>query len=153
MGNSGKISPQRFTSLIPKCSLGNAAVNRSRRLCQACFSHQHPAWHIVDCQQMYLTILESWCPPRTSCSSQRHARFGSSGPCSWQRTCCGRCCASSVSSLAIKASIPRRFLSAFRSPLSGMSLAGARAPGQSSPDKLVTLLLSSHQPVALQPAS
>ena len=28
-----KISQKRFTSLIPKCSLGNAAVNRSLRSC------------------------------------------------------------------------------------------------------------------------
>ena len=27
--------------------------------CQACLSHQHPAWHIVDCQQIYLIVLES----------------------------------------------------------------------------------------------
>ena len=28
-------------------------------LCQARLSHQHPAWHIVDCQQIYLIVLES----------------------------------------------------------------------------------------------
>ena len=39
---------------------------------------------------------------------------------------CGRRCPSSVSSLAIKASIPRRFLSALQSPSSGM----LRAVGQ-----------------------
>ena len=37
--------------------------------------------------------------------------------------CGGRCCPSSASSLANKASVPRRFLSAFRSPLPGMFLA------------------------------
>ena len=51
------------------------------------------------------------------------------------------CCPSSVSSLAIKASMTRRFLSAFRST----------APGQSSPDQHV-VLPSRHQPVALRPA-
>ena len=35
----------------------------------------------------------------------------------------GRCCPSSVSSLAVKASMHRRFLSAFRSPMSGTFLA------------------------------
>ena len=28
-------------------------------LFQACFSHQHPAWHIVDCQQIHFNVLES----------------------------------------------------------------------------------------------
>ena len=42
---------------------------------------------------------------------------------------CGRCCPSYVSSLAIKGSIPRRFMSA--------------APGQPSPDQLVALLPTS----------
>ena len=31
----------------------------SSLLCQACLSHQHLAWHIVDCQQIYLIDLES----------------------------------------------------------------------------------------------
>ena len=28
-------------------------------LCQARFSHQHPTWHIVDCQQIYVIVLKS----------------------------------------------------------------------------------------------
>ena len=28
-------------------------------LCQARLSHQHPAWHIVDCQQIYVIVLKS----------------------------------------------------------------------------------------------
>ena len=28
-------------------------------LCRARFSHQHPAWHIIDRQQIYLIVLES----------------------------------------------------------------------------------------------
>ena len=31
----------------------------SSLLCQACLSHQHPAWQIVDCQQIHLIVLES----------------------------------------------------------------------------------------------
>ena len=59
--NSGKSPTKtRVTSLVLKCSSGKATINGSLRSCvRLAFSHQHPAWHIVDCQQRYLIVLES----------------------------------------------------------------------------------------------
>ena len=126
MCNSGKnLTKTRFTSLIRNVRL---ATQQSSVL----FA---PAWHIVDCQQIYLivleglgTLLESRDVVCDALSRFLWSLFEAKNISRLSPFCCGRCCPSSVSSLVIKASIPRRFLSAFCSSLSGMF----RALGNSS---------------------
>ena len=79
---------------------------------QDCFSHQHPAWSIFDRQQICLIVLESL---DALLEPREVARF------LWILFVAN--CPRSASSLAIKASMPRRFQSPFRSPLSRMFLA------------------------------
>ena len=63
MCSSGKsLTKTRFTSFILKCEVFvGQSCNQpfSSLLRHACFSHQHPAWHIVGCQQVYPIVLES----------------------------------------------------------------------------------------------
>ena len=96
-------------------------------LCQARLSHQHPAWHIVDCQQIYVIVLKSLdtlLKPgdvvSDAFSSFPLELFEAKNISRLLPFFCGRCCPSSASSLVIKASMPRRSLSALRSKLSVM---------------------------------
>ena len=111
-----------------------------RPLCQARFAHQHPAWHIVNRQQIDRIVMESL----DALLKPRDAVRDTLAPFSLELVrgdehletftlfLCGRCCPSSAPTV---------------------SVLWATAHGQSSPNQLVVLLPSSHQPVALQRTS
>ena len=133
-GNS--LTKTRFTSLIAKCLSANAAIKRSRRSCVklAFLISIQPGtssivtrfmslyWRVLIPSSNLVTqsVMHSprflWSLFETKYISRLSPFF------------CGRCCPSSASSLVIKASMPRRFLSALRSKLSVM----LRAVGSNS---------------------
>ena len=118
MCSSGKsLTKKRFTSLISKCSSGSAAS----LLCQAHFAHQHPAWHIVNRQQIDLIVMESLEALLKSRDTVRDtlAPFslelvrGDEHLETFTIFLCGRCCPSSAPTVSVS----------LRFPLLGMFLA------------------------------
>ena len=118
MCSSGKsLTKTRFTSLISKCSSGSAAS----LLCQARIAHQHPAWHIVNRQQVARIVMESL----DALLKPRDAVRDTLAPFSLELVrgdehletftlfLCGRCCPSSAPTVSVS----------LRSPSSGMFLA------------------------------